>query len=166
MEMWAGNELVGIIDGCQGNGPAYDLFHTISMQEMQNATNNLCHQLKMPHHLRPEEFDNNGMFVIPKEISVEKKGDGILLKCDSMNVDILRKFLEGGFLTINQVREILYDHNIIKNEEEVFLRTDVDDYRKIGVIQELQEVPLCNCRNCGAPVPSHGTCEYCGTNYK
>ena len=165
MKMWADDRPVGIYNELQGNGPAYDLFHTISQQQMQNATNNLCHQLIMPRHLHPEEFDNNGMFIVPKEITVEKKDDGILLKCDTRDVDILRKFLEGGFLTINQVREILYDHNVIKNKEEVFLKTDVNDWRKIGVMQKPQEVPLCNCRNCGAPVPRNGTCEYCGTNY-
>ena len=118
------------------------------------------------HHVNPEEFDENGVFIVPKEIEIEKVQNGMILKCDMANIDILRRFLEGGFLTINEVRAIYTDFGIIDNKQQVFLETDQIrqkvDWRDFGIVKEVQTM---NCRNCGAPVPKNGTCEYCGTHY-
>ena len=35
--------------------------------------NHIRPQTIIPRHLRPEEFDDGGMFIIPKEISVEQE---------------------------------------------------------------------------------------------
>lgn len=142
------------------------LIATIPDDPVTYVNDHIEPQMIIPRHLRPEEFDDAGMFIVPKEISVEQRKGGIMLTCDMKDTDILRQFLEGGFLTVNEVRRIFDDVSVCENERKVWLETSPNhekvDWRKLGVLKPPIKT---NCRNCGAPVPRNGTCEYCGTNY-
>ena len=46
-----------------------------------------------------------------------------------------------------------------------------NEMRALIGLEPIKEVPLIhkaretNCKNCGAPLPTNGRCEYCGTKY-
>ena len=67
-----------------------------------------------------------------------------------MRLHIWDRFIHDSVMTPNEIREILGMGSIPYR----------DDY-----FAEYSDNHITNCKNCGAPLPKNGCCEYCRTQY-